>query len=54
MTEKARWEPRTVRFKHVVLMSRLRVKLRMRLSTDELQKGKTVNLQCSFPHLAGG
>ena len=51
--EKAKLELRTERFEPVVLMSRLRVKLRMRLRTDELQKGKTVYLQHSFPHLAG-
>ena len=39
--EKARLEPRMVRFKPVVLMSRLRMRLRM----DELQKGKIVHLQ---------
>ena len=38
-----------VRFKTMVLMSRLRVRLRM----DELQKGETVQLQRSFQHLAG-
>ena len=54
MVENAKLEPRTVRFEHVVLMSRLRVKLRMRLRTDELQKDETVHLQHSFPHLAGG
>ena len=54
MTEKAKLEPRTVRFEPVVLTSRLRVKLRMRLRTDELQKGETVHLEHSFPHLAGG
>ena len=52
--EKAKLEPRMVRFKPVVLMLRLRVKLRMRLRTDELQKGETVHLQRSFSHLAGG
>ena len=30
------------------LMSRLRVKLRMRLRIDELQKGETVHLQSIF------
>ena len=44
MTEKARLEPRMVRFEPVVLMSRLRMKLRMRLRTDELQKGEKVHL----------
>ena len=44
MTEKAKLEPRMVRFGPVVLMSRLRVKLRMRLRMDELQKGETVHL----------
>ena len=43
MAEKAKLEPRMVRFKPVVLMLRLRVKLR----TDELQKDGTVHLQCS-------
>ena len=37
-----------VRFKPVVLMLRLRVKLRMRFRTDELQKGNTVHLQTQF------
>ena len=54
MTEKAKLEPRTVRFEPVVLMLRLRVKLRIRLRKDEQKKGKTVLLQHSFPHLAGG
>ena len=44
MTEKAKLEPRMVRFEPGVLMSRLRVKLRMRVRADELQKGKTVHL----------
>ena len=47
--EKAKLEPRMVRFEPVVLMSRLRVKLRTWLRTDEQQKDKTVH-----PHLAGG
>ena len=54
MTKKEKMEPRMVRFEPLVLMSRLREKLRMRFRTDELQKGKTVHLQRSFPHLAGG
>ena len=54
MTEKARLEPRMVRFEPVVLMSRVRVKLRTGLRVDELQKNKTVHLQRSYPHLAGG
>ena len=48
--EKANLEPRTVRFEPVVLMSRLRVKLRMRLRTDELLKSETEHLPHSFPH----
>ena len=36
MMELAKLEPRMVRLKPVVLMSRLRVKLKMRLRTDEL------------------
>ena len=43
-----------VRFEPVLMMARLRVKLRMRLRTNKLQKGKTVCLQHSCPHLAGG
>ena len=44
MTDKVKLEPRTVRFELVVLLSRLRVKLRIRLRTDELQKDETVHL----------
>ena len=40
--EKAGPEPRMVRFKNMLTMLRLRVQLRMRLRTDEQQKGKTV------------
>ena len=57
MTEKAKLEPRMVRFEPVVLLLRLLklgVKLRVRLRTDKLQEGKTVHLQRSFPHPAGG
>ena len=48
--EKAGPKPRKVRFEALLIMYRLRVKLR----TDELQKGQTGCLQHSFPHLAGG
>ena len=54
MAEKAKLEPRMVRFEPVVLMLRLKVKLRTRLRTDALWKDKTVLLQRSYPHLAGG
>ena len=52
--EKIKLEPRMVRFEPVALMSRLRVKLRMRLRTDALRKDKIEHLQRSYPHLAGG
>ena len=54
MVEKMKLEQRMVRFKPVVLMSRLRVKLRPWLRTDVLWKDKIEHLQCSYPHLAGG
>ena len=47
-------KPGLGRLEPVLMMLRLRVKLRMRLRTDELQKGETVYLQLSFPHLAVG
>ena len=43
MPEKPGLGPRMVRFEPVLMMLRLRVNLRMRLRTDELQKGKTVH-----------
>ena len=50
MPEKPGLVPRMVRFEPVLVILRLRVRLR----ADELQKGETVHLQRSFPHLAGG
>ena len=54
MAEKIKLEPRMVRFEPVALMSRLRLKLRMRLRTYALRKDEKVHLQRSYLRLAGG